>query len=136
MTSLTKQTDSTGSSNVGTNLTYLLIGGGIGATLALLFAPKAGSELRHDISEITHKGYEETRDLARQLKAQTGEIYSALKDKKDEVYDFAAEKLARVENAVETAAKTAGATAEKAINKAVDTVDGKGRGRGSASSSF
>lgn len=136
MTSLTKQTDSICSSNVGTNLTYLLIGGGIGATLALLFAPKAGSELRHDISEITHKGYEETRDLARQLKAQTGEIYSALKDKKDEVYDFAAEKLARVENAVETAAKTAGATAEKAINKAVDTVDGKGRGRGSASNSF
>ena len=33
-------------SNVTTKLTYLLIGGGIGAVIALLFAPKSGQELR------------------------------------------------------------------------------------------
>ncbi|MFN0141029.1 MAG: YtxH domain-containing protein [Pyrinomonadaceae bacterium] len=136
MTSLSTQKHSNGSSNVATNLTYLLIGGGIGATLALLFAPKAGSELRHDISEITHKGLEGTRDLAHQLKSQTGDLYSALKEKKDEVYDFASEKLARAENAVETAAKTAGETAEKTLNKAADAVDGKDRSRSGATSSF
>lgn len=134
MTSLTKRTNATGSGNVSTNLAFLLIGGGIGATLALLFAPKAGSELRNDISEITLRGFEETRDLARQLKTQTGDLYSALKDKKDEVYDFAAEKLARVENAAETTAKSVADTAEKVINKAADTADGKGRG--SAPNSF
>jgi Gas vesicle protein len=32
--------------NVSTKLTYLLIGGGIGAIVALLFAPKSGTELR------------------------------------------------------------------------------------------
>ena len=32
-------------SDISTRLTYLLIGGGIGALLALLFAPKPGSEL-------------------------------------------------------------------------------------------
>ena len=31
-----------------TKLTYLLVGGGIGAVLALLFAPKSGQELRGD----------------------------------------------------------------------------------------
>ena len=34
--------------NISTRLTYLLIGGGIGAILALLFAPKSGHELRGD----------------------------------------------------------------------------------------
>lgn len=136
MTSLTERTNSNYSGNVSTNLAYLLIGGGIGATLALLFAPKAGSELRNDISEITQRGFEETRDLARQLKTQTGDLYSALKDKKDEVYDFAAEKLARVENAAETAAESVADTAEKVINKVADTANEKGRGRGSASNSF
>ena len=31
-----------GSDSISTRLTYLLIGGGIGAILALLFAPKSG----------------------------------------------------------------------------------------------
>lgn len=136
MTDLTKQMSTNGSSHVGTNLAYLLIGGGIGATLALLFAPKKGSELRHDISEITHKGYEETRDLARQLKTQTGDLYSALKEKKDEVYDFASQKLARVEDAVEDAAKTASNVADKTLKKAGNAIDGKSDERKSATNSF
>ena len=36
--------------NAATKLTYLLIGGGIGAVIALLFAPKSGTELRGDIA--------------------------------------------------------------------------------------
>ena len=49
-----------------TNLSYLLIGGGIGAGLALLFAPKAGSELRGDISaqEVSDCNDAETVGLA------------------------------------------------------------------------
>ena len=38
-------------SSVANKLTYLLIGGGIGAVIALLFAPKSGIELREDIIE-------------------------------------------------------------------------------------
>ena len=48
--------DRRGGSDVSTRLTYLLIGGGIGAIIALLFAPKAGSELRGDIADVTRKG--------------------------------------------------------------------------------
>jgi hypothetical protein len=36
-----------------TKLTYLLAGGVIGAVVALLFAPKAGVELREDIADAT-----------------------------------------------------------------------------------
>ena len=41
--------------NVSTKLTYLLIGGGIGAIIALLFAPKSGVELRGDIADADRK---------------------------------------------------------------------------------
>ncbi|MBC7910097.1 MAG: YtxH domain-containing protein, partial [Pyrinomonadaceae bacterium] len=54
-------------SEVSTRLAYLLIGGGIGAILALLFAPKSGQELRGDIADVTRKGIDRTRETATQL---------------------------------------------------------------------
>ena len=39
---------------------FLLIGGGIGATVALLFAPKSGTELRGDIADTAIKSYGES----------------------------------------------------------------------------
>ncbi len=71
---------------------YLLAGGGIGATLALLFAPKSGVELRTDISDLTHKSYHETVELAHQLKEQSNEAYNALKEKTGKIYGLAATK--------------------------------------------
>ncbi|MDQ3747593.1 MAG: YtxH domain-containing protein, partial [Acidobacteriota bacterium] len=47
-----------------TKLTYLLVGGGIGAILALLFAPKTGEELRGDIADVTRKGIEKGKETA------------------------------------------------------------------------
>jgi hypothetical protein len=37
--------------SITTRLTYLVIGGGIGAMLALLFAPRPGHEVRSDIAD-------------------------------------------------------------------------------------
>src|SRR5438105_955970 len=73
-----------------TNLSYLLIGGGIGAGLALLFAPKAGSELRGDISDFAQRGYDGTLDLAHKVMDQSRDLYSTLKDKADELTGGAA----------------------------------------------
>ncbi len=56
-----------------TKLTYLLIGGGIGAVLALLFAPKSGEELRGDIADVTRKGIEKSKETAAQLQEKAGE---------------------------------------------------------------
>jgi gas vesicle protein len=45
-------------------LTYLLIGAGIGATLALLFAPKSGKELRKDIADVSRTGIQKGSQAA------------------------------------------------------------------------
>lgn len=79
--------------NVTNNLTYLLIGGGIGAGLALLFAPKAGSELRTNIADVTRKGYDATVEKASDLKAKSTELVEVAKEKASAVYDFASNKL-------------------------------------------
>ena len=87
-------------------LLYLLIGGGIGATVALLFAPKSGPELRTDISEITKKKYGETLDMANNLKQRTADFYQTAKEKTDYAYEFAANKLSRTNDRLEDAAES------------------------------
>ena len=111
------------SSNLGirNGFLYLLVGGGIGAAVALLFAPKSGADLRGDISDLTRKGYEGTLELADNLKSQSADVLQTLKEKKDQVYDFAATKLARAESGVENAIDTAG----DVINGEIQEIDNK-----------
>ena len=63
--------------SISARLTYLLIGGGIGAILALLFAPKSGQELRGDIADATRKGVDRSREAAQQLSDRAGQYYEA-----------------------------------------------------------
>ena len=72
--------------NISTRLTYLLIGGGIGAVLALLFAPKSGQELRGDIADATRKGIDRSREAAQQLGERAGEYYETTRDRAAELY--------------------------------------------------
>jgi gas vesicle protein len=50
--------DSSEGSNIGTAITFLLIGLGAGALMGLLLAPKAGKQLRKDL----RRGYEDAKD--------------------------------------------------------------------------
>ena len=50
--------ESSESSNVGTAITFLLIGLGAGALVGLMLAPKSGKLLRRDIK----RGYEDAKD--------------------------------------------------------------------------
>lgn len=59
----------------GDKLVYFLIGAGIGAITALLFAPKAGSELRSDIADVTKKGLDYARDTGREVGERATEYY-------------------------------------------------------------
>jgi len=77
--------------NISTRLTYFLVGAGIGAVLALLFAPKSGEELRNDIADATRKGIDRSREAAQQLGAKAGEYYDATKQKAGEYYGTARE---------------------------------------------
>ena len=61
--------------NSGDKLVYFLIGAGIGAITALLFAPKSGSELRSEIADATKKGLDYARDTGRDLQERATEYY-------------------------------------------------------------
>lgn len=93
-------------SSVSTKLTYLLIGGGIGAIIALLFAPKSGQELREDIADATRKGLEKGRETAAHLQEKAGEYYEVSREKAGELLQTAQEKAAELAEKAKTAAAT------------------------------
>jgi len=65
------------SGNVGTAITFLLIGLGAGAVVGMLFAPKAGRQMRRDL----RRGYDNARET--------------LDDWKETAKDFAEEAMDR-----------------------------------------
>lgn len=77
--------------NISTKLTFFLVGAGIGAVLALLFAPKSGEELRNDIADATRKGIDRSREAAQQLGTKANEYYETGRQKAGEYYDAARE---------------------------------------------
>ena len=92
------------SDNISTRLTYLLIGGGIGAVLALLFAPKSGQELRGDIADATRKGIDKSREAAQELSQRAGEYYEVTRDRANDLYSSATEKVTDVASRAREAA--------------------------------
>ena len=102
--------------SISTRLTYLLIGGGIGAILALLFAPKSGQELRGDIADATRKGIDRSREAAQQLSDRAGEYYEATRERASELYSQAAEKVTETAQAAREAANRQTGTISAAID--------------------
>ncbi|HSK62357.1 MAG TPA: YtxH domain-containing protein [Pyrinomonadaceae bacterium] len=102
--------------SISTRLTYLLIGGGIGAILALLFAPKSGHELRGDIADATRKGIDRSREAAQQLGDRAGEYYEATRTRAGELYSQAAEKVGEVAHTAREAASRQTGTVAAAID--------------------
>src|ERR671938_599007 len=105
-----------GGDGISTRLTYLLIGGGIGAILALLFAPKSGQELRGDIADATRKGLDRSREAAQQLSDRAGEYYEATRGRAAELYSQAAEKVSEVAQGARDAASRQTGTLSAAID--------------------
>ena len=73
-------------------LTFLLIGAGIGATLALLFAPKSGRELRGDIADYTRRGVDAAGEGARQIGTRASEVYDTASERVQGAYGTARER--------------------------------------------
>jgi gas vesicle protein len=103
-----------------TKLTYLIVGGGIGAILALLFAPKSGEELRGDIADATRKGIEKSKETAAQLQERAGEYYEVGRERAGELYNTATDKAGEL---YETAADKAVELTEKAKSAAANTAN-------------
>ena len=102
--------------SISTRLTYLLIGGGIGAILALLFAPKSGHELRGDIADATRKGIDRSREAAQHLSDRAGEYYEATRDRASELYTQAAGRASELAQTAREAAARQGGTVAAAID--------------------
>ncbi len=75
------------SENLGRKLAFLLIGGGIGAAVALLFAPKPGREIREDIADLATEGYDQALRAASEMKHRTAELYDTAKETGRDVRD-------------------------------------------------
>jgi gas vesicle protein len=94
-------------SNVSSKITYLVVGGAIGAVIALLFAPKSGKELREDIADASRKGIEKSKEAAAQLQERAGEYYETGREKASELYQTAQGKAGELsEKARAAAART------------------------------
>jgi gas vesicle protein len=103
------------SDNISTRLSYLLIGGGIGAILALLFAPKSGQELRSDIADATRKGIDKSRETAQELGQRAGEYYEVTRDRAADLYSTASERVGDVAQKAREAAASQVGTVSAAI---------------------
>lgn len=115
MQRVTDEPESEGGADVATRLTYLLIGGGIGALLALLFAPKSGQELRGDIADVTRKGIDKSRETAAQLGSRAGEYYEATKDRAAGIYSGATDKAGEYADAARDVVSRKGGQLSAAI---------------------
>ena len=105
-----------GGDSISTRLSYLLIGGGIGAILALLFAPKSGQELRGDIADATRKGVDRSREAAQQLGDRAGEYYETTRERAAELYSTASEKVGEAARTAREAASRQTGTVAAAID--------------------
>lgn len=75
------------SKNLGQKLMFLVIGGGIGAAITLLFAPKSGREVRDDIADLAGKGYDKALTTANEVKHRTSEFYETAIEKGSDLLD-------------------------------------------------
>jgi gas vesicle protein len=79
------------------------VGLGVGAAVALLFAPKAGEELRNDITEGVNEGVNHIRSTGKELKRKVQRLADTAQDQVDRVQDA----IDAGENAYSHAAKKA-----------------------------
>ena len=77
------------------------VGLGLGAAVALLFAPKAGEDLRSDIADGVNDGVNQLRTTGKQLKRKVQQLADTAQDHVDRVQDA----IDAGENAYSQAAK-------------------------------
>ncbi len=66
--------------NVGSKVSYFLVGLGVGALLGVLFAPKSGEETREYLSKRAEEGREFAQRRAKELRERADELIERGKD--------------------------------------------------------
>ena len=88
--------ESEGGSNIGTALTFLLIGLGAGAVVGMLFSPKAGRQMRRDL----RRGYEKTRENFDEWKDTARDFAEEVIDRGSNIADDLRERVTPLAKAV------------------------------------
>lgn len=68
------------SDNIGSKVSYFLVGLGIGAAIGILFAPSSGEETREFLSAKADAGREYAQKKARELRERAEELIERSKD--------------------------------------------------------
>ena len=66
--------------NVGSKVTYFLVGLGVGALVGILFAPKSGEETREFLSKKADDGREYAQRKAKELRERADDLIERSKD--------------------------------------------------------
>ena len=66
--------------NVGSKVSFFLVGVGIGALLGVLFAPKSGEETREYLTKRADEGRDYAQKKARELRERADELIERGKD--------------------------------------------------------
>jgi gas vesicle protein len=66
--------------DVGTKITYFVAGVGIGAAVALLFAPQSGEKTRKQIAEKAQEGKDYVASKGREIRKQAEDVVDQGKD--------------------------------------------------------
>jgi len=81
-------------SQVGTAVTFLLIGLGAGALLSLLLAPKTGKQLRKDLRRRYEDTLDALQDLKEDAKERMGDALERGSELADDLKDAARDRVA------------------------------------------
>ena len=85
---------SEGSNNVGTAVTFLMIGLGAGALLALMLAPKSGRQMRKDLRRKLDDAKDSLQDWSEDARDRVQDVVERGSDWAAELRDTAREKAA------------------------------------------
>ena len=85
--------------NVPTKVSYFVAGLGIGAAIALLFAPQSGEDTRKQIAEKAQEGGEFVASKSREIRKQAEELV-------DQGKDLVSKQKARLADALESGKQT------------------------------
>jgi gas vesicle protein len=66
--------------NVGSKVTYFLVGLGVGALVGILFAPKSGEDTREYISKKADEGRDFAQRKAKELRERADDLIERSKD--------------------------------------------------------
>lgn len=97
------------SGSLSTQMACFLLGGAVGAVVALMFAPKSGRELRGDIADAARQGANTARERA-------GDYYEQTRGRATEFYSTAAERAGEIAQTARQAAVRRTETLSAAID--------------------